>query len=256
MSTAARVPRSVLAQVLVRSLLVQSAWNYRTLQGTGMAFALLPLLRFLSRGNGGSLEAALGRHAGTFNAHPYLSAVALGSLARLEAEGAPPAVIQRLRVALGGPLGALGDRLVWADWLPLCSVLAVILAWAGGGPLLVVLAFLLLYNGGHLALRIWGFVTGWRSGSAVAGRLKEADLGGLATRVEGWLAAALGVLVGLILVQPALGPGRPDGVDPWWMVAAWAAVVGGYLAGPRAWRPAAAVTVAVVLGLAVSGWLV
>ena len=91
-----------------------------------------------------------------FNAHPYLAAVAVGALARAELDGEPPARIERFRTALCGPLGSVGDRLVWAGWLPFCSLVALARLRTRRGPVLVVALFLVLYNVGHFGLRAWG----------------------------------------------------------------------------------------------------
>ncbi|UCC23999.1 MAG: PTS system mannose/fructose/sorbose family transporter subunit IID, partial [Gemmatimonadales bacterium] len=195
------LPPGVGAQVILRSLLVQSAWNYRTLQGTGVAFALLPVLRRVHT-DPDQLQVAVERHSEHFNAHPYLGSLALGSLARLEWDGADGETIRRFRAALGGPLGALGDRLVWAAWLPLCSVLALCLLWAGLAPIWVLAIFLAVYNAGHLTLRVWGFREGWEAGTGLAARLRTMGLSTVSTRLEGWLAGALGFLIGLAVLGP------------------------------------------------------
>jgi PTS system mannose-specific IID component len=166
------LPLATRADIFLRLLAVQGAWNYETMLGNGIAFCMEPALKRLPGGRGGPrYREAMARQSRYFNAHPYLAAVAVGSLARAELEGEPPARIERFRGAVCGPLGSCGDRLVWAAWLPLCSLLAL-LAWAlGGGPLLVVGLFLGLYNAGHLALRAWGLHVGLKCGMQVAGAL-------------------------------------------------------------------------------------
>ncbi|MEJ2541120.1 MAG: PTS system mannose/fructose/sorbose family transporter subunit IID [Gemmatimonadota bacterium] len=245
------LPPAVAARVLARSFLVQAAWNYHTLQGTGMAFALLPALEHIHR-TPEALQAALSRHAAPFNAHPYLDALALGSLCRLEADGEPDVRIRRFRAAVGGPLGALGDRLVWAAWLPLCTAIAVCLYLAGASPFWTVLTFLVLYNVGHVGLRIWGFREGWASGVKVAVRLRSAGLARMSSRLEGWLAAALGFLVGLAIGAPAVRGTLPL----LWAAAAVSVLVAGAALGPRVWRPTAVATVAAVASILTVGFFV
>src|SRR6185295_20194848 len=96
--------------------------------------------------------------------HPYLAGLAVGGLARAELENDSESRIQRFRGACCGPLGSVGDQLVWAGWLPLCSLLALLCFGAGVGPLGVVLVFLGAYNAGHVALRVWALDAGWRHG--------------------------------------------------------------------------------------------
>lgn len=158
--------------VFMRLFAVQGSWNYETMLGTGVAFCVEPVLRHLPGGAGGpAYREAITRETRFFNAHPYFASVAVGALARAELDGAPPAHIEKFRAAMCGPLGSLGDRLVWAGWLPFCSLVALLAFGLGARPLLVVAVFLVLYNAGHIALRYWGVSRGWRSGTRVAAAL-------------------------------------------------------------------------------------
>ena len=205
----------------LRLLAIQGSWNYETLLGNGVGFCTEPALRLLPGGIGGdAYRAALARQSRYFNAHPYLAAVAVGALARVELDGQPPARIERFRAALCGPLGSVGDRLVWAGWLPLCSLIALAAFGLGAGPGMVTLLFLGLYNAGHLALRAWGLTVGWRRGLAVAGALANpvlrrgphhiaraaALVGGFALPLALYRAIGVGrVLSGAVLVAVVAG---------------------------------------------------
>ena len=85
-----RLPRGVLVSTFLRSFTIQGSWNYRTMLGGGFAFAMLPVLRWVSRNDREALARGLTRHLEHFNAHPYMASLALGATARLELdEGAP-----------------------------------------------------------------------------------------------------------------------------------------------------------------------
>lgn len=151
-----------------RLLLLQGSWSYDRLQGIGAAVAIEPLLRDLPGGPGGeAYRLAMGRAVQPFNTHPYLAGLAIGAVARAEHSGAPGARIDRLRAILKGPLGSIGDRLVWAGTLPLASAIGVTLA-SLGRPVVGVCVFLAVFNAVHLALRVWGLGRGWSLGMAVA----------------------------------------------------------------------------------------
>mgnify|MGYP001818432523 CR=1 FL=1 len=77
--------RRELTSTFTRSFLVQGSWNYRTMLGSGFAFALIPALRTIFRDDPEGLDASLNRHLELFNAHPYIYNVAMGSVLRLEA---------------------------------------------------------------------------------------------------------------------------------------------------------------------------
>jgi PTS system mannose-specific IID component len=83
-------------------------------------------------------------------------------------EHVPGPKIERFRTALCGPLGSVGDRLIWAGWLPACSLLALVVFGAGAPAWVVVTVFLGLYSAGHLSLRAWGLSTGLDRGMHVA----------------------------------------------------------------------------------------
>jgi PTS system mannose-specific IID component len=160
--------RPALGRSLLRLFTVQGSWDYERMQGVGMGVAEEPLLRDLRD----AYPAAVARGAHFFNAHPYLCGLAVGATARAEHDGMPPEQVERLRAALCGPLGSLGDRLVWAGWLPLTSGLALIGVALGLG-LPAILGFLVLYNVGHVALRWWALRAGWTYGARVALALRE-----------------------------------------------------------------------------------
>lgn len=194
--------------ILTRLLAIQGSWNYELLLGTGIGFCTEPALRLLDGGvESPAYREALARESKYFNAHPYLASLAVGALARAEFERQQPARIERFRTALCGPLGSVGDRLVWAGWLPFCSLLALTAFGLGAGSGTVVLVFLGVYNLGHLGLRVWGLSVGWRLGLHVATALANPVL----RRGPEHIARAAALLAGIALplaLDRIIGPGR------------------------------------------------
>jgi PTS system mannose-specific IID component len=190
----------------LRLLAVQGSWNYETLNGTGIGFAMEPALRYLPGGiDGPAYRGALARESRYFNTHPYLAGIAVGALVRAELDGVDPVRIERFRTALAGPLGSVGDRLVWASWLPFCSLIALCVYGAGGSPLGVVGTFLLLYNIGHLSLRAWGLQIGLSRGLNVASALGNPVL----RQGPQYIGSAAALIAGLALplaLQRVVGP--------------------------------------------------
>jgi PTS system mannose-specific IID component len=202
------LPLHVKLEMAFRLLMIQSAWNYELLLGNGLGFCIEPALRLLPGGaEGEPYRQALARESRYFNAHPYLAAVAVGSLARAELEMVPPAKIERFRTALCGPLGSVGDRLVWAGWLPFCSLLALAVYGLGAGPGAVLLLFLGLYNVGHLGLRAWGLRVGLRHGMRVAPSLATPILRQGPAHLARAAALVAGVALPLALGR-IIGPGQ------------------------------------------------
>ncbi|MFL5508545.1 MAG: PTS system mannose/fructose/sorbose family transporter subunit IID [Gemmatimonadaceae bacterium] len=202
------LPLRVKAAMYFRLLALQGSWNYETLLGTGIGFVMEPALRLLPGGvRGEQYRSALARESRYFNAHPYLAGVAVGALTRAELDGVDPTRIERFRTALAGPLGSVGDRLVWASWLPFCSLVAIGVFGAGGSALAVVGTFLLLYNAGHFLLRAWGLRTGLSRGLNVASALGNPVLRQGPLYIGRAAALMAGVALPLAL-QRIAGPGR------------------------------------------------
>src|SRR5256885_2102728 len=222
MRTAPRAPRPAFGRSLLRLFTVQGSWNYERMQGVGMGVAEEPLLRDLRvAGNGAVYRAAVARGAHFFNAHPYLCGLAVGAAARAEHEGVPPEQVERLRTALCGPLGSLGDRLVWAGWLPFTSGLALIGVALGLG-LPAVLGFLVLFNAGHVALRWWALRAGWTHGVRVAQALREP----LLQRATALSGPAMALVIGAAL--PLVAQYLSAAFFGWARVALAGVVAGGF----------------------------
>ena len=212
MTAAARAPVSIPLRVRLamyfRLFAVQGSWNYETLMGTGIGVVMEPALRYLPGGTDGpEYRAALARESRYFNAHPYLAGIAAGALTRAELDGVDPARIERFRIALAGPLGSVGDRLVWASWLPFCSLVALSVYGLGGSWLGVLGTFLLLYNVGHFLLRAWGLGIGLSRGLNVAAALGNPVL----RQGPQYIGSAAALIAGVALplsLERVVGPGR------------------------------------------------
>lgn len=228
--------------MLLRSFTVQGSWNYHTLIGTGLAFVLAPALRQVYAGDAEGLRHALGRHTELFNAHPYLAGVAAGSVARLEAEGAPPETVERFKAAVRGSLGTLGDRLVWLMWRPMAVLLGLALVLAGAAWWVGALAFLLVFNALHLWMRVWGLRAGLRDGLQIGATLRSAPFQAMGDRAAQVGSALAGFAAALAVAAP--------GSRPWEWAAGVAVALLGIVLGPRV-RPAAAAAmlIALVAGL-------
>lgn len=184
--------------IFTRTLAIQGSWNYETLLGNGVGFCVEPALRQLPGGvHGAAFKEAITRESAYFNAHPYLASVAIGALARAELSLVPPDRIERFRTALCGPLGSVGDRLIWAGWLPFCSLVALLAFGLRAGPIFVLILFLALYNAGHLALRVWGLHVGWTRGLGVASALANPVLRQGPTHLARAAAATAGIALPL-----------------------------------------------------------
>lgn len=193
-------------RVLLRLLSLQASWTYERMQGVGMAVTMEPLLRPLADFPERA-RAARARSAQYSNAHPFLAGAAAGALARAELEDQPGERIQRLRTALSGPLGALGDQLFWVGVVP-ATMGAALIAVAGGGGLLALFAFVVAYNLLRIGVTLWGIRIGLAHGLGVAHAISGSWLPNAASRAGDVAAVSVGAAVPVIAVWLLRGSGQ------------------------------------------------
>lgn len=238
-----RLPRRVVRGMFLRSFSIQGSWNYRTLQGSGFAFALMPVLRWVHGDDDERLQAAVTRHTTLFNAHPYLAGIALGAVARMEMDGEDPALIERFKTALRGSLGTLGDRIVWAGWRPACVLLALVVLFVTHSALAALVVFLAVYNAGHLGLRWWALRIGVEHGKNVGERLRRAPLTRWHEIVVGGGALFLGVALAWVLTGALAGMALPAAG----VLLASGAAIAGWMMGTVVRVPALAMLIVVLV---------
>lgn len=207
-------------RTLLRLTAFQGSWNYERMQGIGMAWASLPLLEPLEAADPVRHREAVARAAHFFNANPFLAGAAVGAAAREELAGAPGERIERLRTALCGPLGALGDQLFWLGTVPALAAAGLIAAALGAGwwaAVGVVVAHTIF----RARVGSWALGLGLAEGTAVGTAIQASWL----PRGVEWSGRLAAVLVGMVIPVAA-----------WWLL--------GSAPGSRRWL---AVALALVL---------
>ncbi len=160
--------RAEARKLALRSLMLQVLLNYHTMQGGGYLFALWPWLRKTDP-TGKRMQAS----ANYLNAHPVLAALAVGAMRRRLEDGdmeKDPAAFAQWQTELCGPLGVIGDTLIWDRWKPLLFSAAVLVMILFPSPpvwMATAAVCLLLYNVPLYALRVWGVEEGYRRGADV-----------------------------------------------------------------------------------------
>ncbi|MGQ0701737.1 MAG: PTS system mannose/fructose/sorbose family transporter subunit IID [Gemmatimonadales bacterium] len=180
-------------RALIRLFTLQASYTYERLQGTGIAVAQEPLLEPLGK-DSERAAAARARSAQYFNAHPFLAGIAVGALSRAELAGEEGNRILRLRTALSGPLGALGDQLFWAGIVPAIMALALLAATVGWGTEALI-GVVIGYNVCRFLITDWGLRLGLTYGSAVAGELSHSRLRDVANGAGAVAALGIGLAV-------------------------------------------------------------
>jgi PTS system mannose-specific IID component len=175
-----------------RLLLLQASWNYERMQGIGVGYASLPLLETVADPE--RRRAAVARSTELFNAHPYLAGIAAGAAARAERDGVAGRDVQRLKNALAGPLGGVGDQLFWAGLVPGTTAAMMVGASVGAG-VWAVAAGTVFFLVVRWWVTVWGLDLGLGAGTGIASALK-------ATRLQLWVkrvVLAAGLIVGVAL---------------------------------------------------------
>ena len=87
-------------------------------------------------------------HMGFFNTHPFPVTFVIGIILAMERSKQDVNSIQSTKIAVGAPLGGIGDAMFWLTLLPICGIGASPL-----GSILGAVVFIVLFNVVHLGLR-------------------------------------------------------------------------------------------------------
>ena len=120
-----------------------------------------------------------------------------GRTARAEYEAVPGSQIVRLRTALCGPLGAMGDDLFRAGLVPAFAGAALVGVVLGAGWWAII-GFLLCYNGVRLWTGYWSLRTGMKSGMGVGSAINSSWLPRAIERVSRAAAFTVGAALPVV----------------------------------------------------------
>ncbi|MCS3430931.1 PTS N-acetylgalactosamine transporter subunit IID [Klebsiella sp. BIGb0407] len=182
----AELTRRDLNLVVWRSLLLQASFNYERMQASGWLYGLLPALKKIHI-NQQDLARAMKGHMGSFNTHPFLVTFVIGIILAMERAKQDVNSIQSTKIAVGAPLGGIGDAMFWLTLLPICGGIGASLALQGS--ILGAVVFLVLFNTLHFSLRFGLAHYAYRLGVAAIPLLK------VSTRKVGHAASTVGITV-------------------------------------------------------------
>ncbi|EAA0659425.1 PTS mannose/fructose/sorbose transporter family subunit IID [Shigella flexneri] len=136
-SIAAELTKKDINRVAWRSMLLQASFNYERMQASGWLYGLLPALKKIHT-NKRDLARAMKGHMGFFNTHPFLVTFVIGIILAMERSKQDVNSIQSTKIAVGAPLGGIGDAMFWLTLQ---------------GSILGAVVFIVLFNVVHLGLR-------------------------------------------------------------------------------------------------------
>ncbi|ELI6431681.1 MULTISPECIES: PTS N-acetylgalactosamine transporter subunit IID [Aeromonas] len=183
-----------------RSLLLQASFNYERMQASGWLYGLLPALQKIHT-NPRDLSRAMKGHMGFFNTHPFLVTFVMGIVLAMERSKQNVNSIQSTKIAVGAPLGGIGDAMFWLTLLPICGGIGADLALQGS--IMGAVFFFLLFNVVHFGLRFGLAHYAYRMGVAAIPLIKAN------TRKVGHAASIVGMTVIGALVATYVRLGTP-----------------------------------------------
>lgn len=142
--------KSDINKVAWRSLLLQASFNYERMQAAGWLYSLSPALKKIHT-NKSDLSKAMKGHLGFFNTHPFLVTFVIGIILAMERSKQEVNAIQSTKIAVGAPLGGIGDALFWLTLLPICGGIGASLALQGS--IMGAIFFFVVFNVVHFSLR-------------------------------------------------------------------------------------------------------
>jgi fructoselysine/glucoselysine PTS system EIID component len=169
------IAKPELRRVFWRSMLLEANFNFETMQNTGFAFAMLPVLKKLYTTKE-AMAAALKRHLQLFNTSTYGCTLILGLAAAMEEQNSHDAEfndesINAVKSGLMGPLAGVFDSLFWGTLKVIAAGVGTSLALKGN--LSGAILFILLFNVPHLLLRYNLTFIGYTAGTRFLQRLSQ-----------------------------------------------------------------------------------
>lgn len=153
-SIGAELTKKDINRVAWRSMLLQASFNYERMQASGWLYGLLPALKKI-HANKRDLARAMKGHMGFFNTHPFLVTFVIGIILAMERSKQDVNSIQSTKIAVGAPLGGIGDAMFWLTLLPICGGIGASLALQGS---ILAQSYLLCCSTWYT----WGCVLVWR----------------------------------------------------------------------------------------------
>jgi len=194
-------------RVFFRTFILQAVWNFKSLLSVGFSYALVPVVKRLSRNPKEQAE-MLRRYLYFFNAQPYFASFALGALARLEQDRVNGKIngteqIEKFKNALIGPLGAVGDLYFWGAVKPAAVLLGLSgvlyfesLSW----QLTAVGLMLVVFNLPHIQIRSVGLWKGYHKGYETYKYIKIEKFSKIKKVYQNFGALLLGMIVSYLVV--------------------------------------------------------
>ncbi|MDO4198402.1 MAG: PTS system mannose/fructose/sorbose family transporter subunit IID [Erysipelotrichaceae bacterium] len=148
--------KKVMWDLFFRSNLIMASNNSVVMGGHGVLYTVAPYLEEFYKDDDEERKAAFKRHSTYYNTNPYTGAIVwvliyiLEKKRSMDRNAVSAEAIQNMKIALMGPLAAIGDTIFQGTLGNIIAALVMGLAQEGNfiAPILYLAIFLLLFGGG------------------------------------------------------------------------------------------------------------
>lgn len=165
--------RDLTIMALFRSPLLQASFNYERMQACGWLYGIIHALKKIHL-NQNDLKKSLKLHLELFNINPFLNTFTMGIVLAMEEGKENIELIRNIKVATMGPLGGIGDALIWLTLLPITAGIGASLSLGGSyaGPFLFVIVFNIVTFSLRYGLMHYGYKTGLKAMATLKNQTK------------------------------------------------------------------------------------
>jgi len=165
-----KLTKKDITKLAVRTVFLQSSFNYERMQAGGWLYAMLPSFQKICGKDKERLSQIMKDNLGFINTSPPIVGFLMGLIVSLEEHHEDRTLINGIKVALFGPLAGIGDAIYWFTILPI--VAGVSASFANQGSVLGPIMFFLVYCGIFI-MRIFWTHLGYDTGVKAIGNLQE-----------------------------------------------------------------------------------
>lgn len=165
-----KLTKNDITKLAVRSVFLQSSFNYERMQAGGWLYAMLPFLKKIHGNDKAKLSQSMKDNLEFINTNPTLVGFLMGLVLSLEENNEDRSLIKGIKVALFGPLAGIGDAIFWFTVLPIVAGISA--SFANEGSILGPIIFFATYCGIFASRVIWTRL-GYSVGVKAVGTLQE-----------------------------------------------------------------------------------
>jgi PTS system galactosamine-specific IID component len=167
-----KLTKKDITHLAVRTVFLQSSFNYERMQAGGWLYAMLPIFEKICGKDKARLSQIMKDNLGFINTSPPIVGFLMGLIVSLEENNEDRSLINGIKVALFGPLAGIGDAIYWFTILPI--VAGICASFANQGSVLGPIIFFLVYCGIFI-MRIFWTHLGYETGVKAISGLQESS---------------------------------------------------------------------------------